>query len=130
MKLYKAITIALLSFSTLNTFAQKAYNQVIYKGKVGQRTIKLNYADGYLAGCTIRVTDKPSGKKAQYLPSEGDADYKHQLDFYKSNKGNPAQTAADHIRLNGIDSASPAPKRISGSYYLAGKVYVFSLRRG
>jgi hypothetical protein len=129
MKLKNFITLTFLCFLTISGFAQKAFENVVFRGKAQGISIKLNYADGYLGGSDIRTTDLKTNKTSKFVPDYGSPDENHRLKFKHYAAKHPEKELSDYIILDGINDEESAPKRIVGKYYFKGKVYPFVLVR-
>lgn len=108
-------------------FAQKAYETVYYKGKVNGMSIRLSYADGYLAASKITLT--PKNKKAKsFIPEKGVTQANGQLKFL--HYINPLQPALAYFILYRLkDSAEALPAEISGKYNDNKKQYSIILKK-
>jgi len=60
----------LLVLFSFSANAQKAYETIVYNGKLPKVKVVLTLADGYILGSEIKTTDTATGKVSVFLPEE------------------------------------------------------------
>ncbi|MBN8588435.1 MAG: hypothetical protein J0L94_08940 [Rhodothermia bacterium] len=118
----------LLLTNTSTTWAQKAYDKVLYTGKTQNITLLLTFAHGYNEASEIKTTDNKTKKTSKFLPSPNGQAENGEMHFdHISVSG---KKMSDHIVVKGLDDAAiTAPSSVSGYYFFKGKKYTFTLKK-
>ncbi|UEG54133.1 hypothetical protein LLH06_04005 [Mucilaginibacter daejeonensis] len=93
----------------------KAYDIIQYTAKAPGMTLRLSYADGYLAASKVTIS-QPKQTALVLMPQSGTPEANGDLIFEAQNK-----TGEPKVTLYHIDEAAEAPKSITGKYLLKGR---------
>lgn len=74
------ILFLLVLFSS-SASAQKAYETIVYNGKLPKVKVVLTLADGYILGSEIKTTDTAMGKVSVFLPREKNGTFHFESDL-------------------------------------------------
>lgn len=126
MKILKYILFIALSIGFYNSFAQKAYESVSYKGSINGSAIQLTLTDGYLPASELNL--KQGGKTLIFLPEKGKAENNGDLKFF--NYSNPLKPAKNHFVLYKLqDCYDKVPNQISGAYHDGNRRFIIILKK-
>jgi hypothetical protein len=113
MKIKKLVILtAMLSFP-LFSMAQKAFENVAYRGKLNSRTVSFNLANGYIGASEISIR---AAKTLRYTPEAGYVDRDGKMKF--SLLTTSEKPASDYFVLEGMaETYEHLPATIKGIYY-------------
>ena len=99
--------------------AQKAYETIVYNGKLPKVKVVLALADGYILGSEIKTTDTATGKAFVFMPGE-----KNGTLYFES-----ALNASHFVLTDLTADVKTLPKKIKAIYQDGNKQQSFTLYR-
>jgi len=106
----KKLLLMIAVLFTLKSNAQKAYEQIVYKGTWGNFNITLNYADGYNQATEIVSIHKKTGARKVYTMDKEDDNL-----IYLTNGKNKTTFS---IKL--LDEGNLMPQKMTATIYFNG----------
>lgn len=122
MKSVLFISVILLSTTT---FAQKAFDQITYTGKIGLSKIVFYHADGYNGGSTAKIITEKTEEIYNYC-SEDENPKVQKLCLYNTKNG---YNYKKNIKINLPANSARPPKIITGIFIVNGEPVNFRLVR-
>lgn len=117
MKIKPLLFFTLMLLLPLLSLAQKAYDNVAYRGKLNNRTVYLTLANGYIGASAIKFT-KP--KVMKFVPEVNAVGEDGKLKFVPSKA--TGNSPSKYFLLEGMSEAfETLPNALKGIYYLKGK---------
>jgi hypothetical protein len=121
----KSIFLSFALLFSIATFSQKAFDQIVYTGKVGDSKIVFYHADGFPGGSTATITTGKTTSLYSYC-SEEELPKVQKLCWFSKKKGFDYKR---NIKINLAAATTKPPKTITGTYFVNGAPVNFKLVR-
>jgi hypothetical protein len=127
MKSIRPYLLLLAVFATTHALSQKAFETVVYRGKVNNSFVKFSLADGYVAASKLTTSAAGSRQVKTYLPADSQPDDRH-LVMQRVSAKNSARS--DYFVIDLDATADAIPSTLTCRYFVKGKSYKCYLHKG